>query len=177
MNESKIDEFVKKNFSEKEARPDLLNTKVNIDGVELSVYKLMEACYRKGLEVNFENDVKELYSFSYNPKFESDGLLGNYYIVVHHFADGPELCHYNGQFLRNQEGIYIREEEVIGAIKVDIPYEAIKALEDWREVNFSKVALGEMTNHIVFHSYDRKDAEYLEYMRLKRKYEGIEKGE
>ena len=173
MKEEKIDELVKR-FSEKESYPEILNTKVTIEGIELSVLKLMETAFRKGLEVNFENDVKELYKFSYEPKFESDGLLGSYYIVVHHFADKPELCHYNGQVLRNQEGISIRESEVIGAIKVEIPYEAIKALENWRELNFSKVTLEEMANHIVYHTFDREDEEFLEYQRLKRKYEGLE---
>ena len=76
--------------------------------------------------------------------------------------------------LRNQEGISIRVEEVIGAIKVDIPYEAIKALKEWRDMNFRKVTLEEMANHIVFHTFDQEDEEYLEYQRLKRKYEGLE---
>ncbi len=176
MKEEKIDELVK-HFSEKESYPEILNTKVTIEGVDLSVHKLMETSFRKGLEINFENDVKEIYKFSYEPKFESDGLLGSYYIVVHHFADKPELCHYNGQVLRNQEGIIIRKEEVIGAIKVEIPYEAIKALEEWRELNFSKITLEEMANHIVYRTFDREDEEFLEYQRLKRKYEGLENEE
>lgn len=168
-----IDELVEKNFSKKEARPEILEAKVVIDDCEISVHELMKSCYRKGLEVNFENDVKNLYTFSYNPKFESDDLLGSYYIVVHHFADKPELCHYDGRVLKNQEGISIRKEEVIGAIKVDIPYEAIKSLENWRDMNHREVTLNEMANHIVFHTYDREDAEYDEYLRLKRKYEGL----
>ena len=145
-----------------------------MDGVNISVYDLMKTSYRGGLEHNCEDEVRKLYEFSYEPKFESDGLLGSYYIVVHHFADKPELCHYNGQVLKNQEGISIRKNEVIGAIKVDIPYEAIKALDEWRDMNFRKVTLEEIANHIVFHTFDREDEEYLEYLRLKRKYEGID---
>lgn len=174
MNESKINELLEKNFSGKEARPEILEAKVNIDGVDISVHDLMKSCFRCGLEVNFEADVKELYKFSYKPKFESDGLLGSYYIVVHHFADQPELCHYNGRLLKNQEGISIMENEVIGAIKVDIPSEAIESLRLWRESNFRDVALNEMANRIVFHTYDLEDQEYNEYLRLKRKFEGIE---
>ena len=79
MNESKINELLEKNFSGKEARPEILEAKVNIDGVDISVHDLMKSCFRRGLEVNFEADVKELYKFSYKPKFESDGLLGSYY--------------------------------------------------------------------------------------------------
>lgn len=172
MNKDKINELLEKNFSGKEARPEILNTKVNIDGVAISVHDLMKKCYQRGLEVNFENDVKELYKFSYKPKFVSDGLLGSYYIVVHYFAERPELCHYDGHVLTNQEGIHIQENEVIGAIKVDIPYEAIKALKEWRETNFSKVTLNEMANHIVFNTYEKEDREWNEYCRLKRKYEG-----
>ena len=40
-------------------------------------------------------------------------------------------------------------------------------------MNSRKVTLEEMTNHIVFHTFDQKDEEYLEYQRLKRKYEGL----
>lgn len=172
MNEEKINELVEKNFS-KEARNEILNTKINIDGVDISVYDLMKSSYRRGLEVNFENEVRELYKFSYKPKFVSDGLLGSYYIVIHHFADRPELCHYDGYALKNQEGISIRKDEVIGAIKVDIPYDAIKFLEKWREMNFRKVVLNKIADHIMFHTFDREDEEYLEYQRLKRKYEGV----
>ena len=173
MNEEKINELIEKNFSTKEARNEILNAKINIDGVDISVYELMKSSYRRGLEHNCEDEVRKLYKFSYEPKFESDGLLGSYYIVVHHFADRPELCHYNGYVLENQEGVSIRKDEVIGAIKVDIPYEAIKSLEKWREMNFREVTLNEMANHIVFHTYAKEDAEYLEYQRLKRKYEGL----
>ena len=177
MNENRINELIEKNFSGDLARPEVLNLKVNIDGVDLSVHDLMKSCYRKGLEYNCEDEVRKLYKFSYAPKFESDGLLGSYYIVVHHFADKPELCHWNGSVLKNQEGISIMEREVIGAIKVDIPYEAIQSLEKWREMNFKEVTLHEMANHIIFHTFDREDAEYLEYLRLKRKYEGIDEEE
>lgn len=173
MEEAKINELVEKNFSDENARQEILDAKVKIDGCDISVHDLMMSCYRKGLEFNCEYEVRKLYEFSYNPKFVSDGLLGSYYIVVHHFADRPELCHYDGRLLRNPEGILIRTEEVIGAIKVDIPYEAIKALKAWRDMNFKKVTLEEMTNHIVFHTFDREDEEYLEYQRLKRKYEEL----
>ena len=172
MKSEKITELLE-NFSEKKARTEILNTKINIDGFDISVFDLMKSSYKRGLEVNFENDVKEIYKFSYEPKFESDGLLGSYYIVVHHFADKPELCHYNGNILKNQEGISILENEVIGAIKVDIPYEAIKVLNEWRDMNFKRVVLEEMANHITFHTFDKEDEEYLEYQRLKRKYEGL----
>ena len=174
MDEVKINELVEKNFSGENARQEILDAKVKIDGCDIGVYDLMKSSFRKGLELNCENEVRQLYEFSYNPKFVSDGLLGSYYIVVHHFADKPELCHYNGQVLKNQEGISIRTDEVIGAIKVDIPYEAIKVLENWRNSNHREVTLQEMANHIVFHTYDKEDEEYLEYQRLKRKYEGLE---
>ena len=117
MNENRINELIEKNFSEDLARPEILNLKVNIDGVDLSVHDLMKSCYRKGLEYNCEAEIRKLYKFSYEPKFESDGLLGSYYIVVHRFADKPELCHWNGSILKNQEGISIMEREVIGAIE------------------------------------------------------------
>lgn len=173
MKSEKITELLE-NFSKKEARTEILNAKINIDGFDISVFDLMKSSYKRGLEVNFENDVKEIYKFSYEPKFESDGLFGSYYIVVHHFADRPELCHYNGNVLKNQEGIFIRKNEVIGAIKVDIPYEAIKSLKEWRELNHKEVTLNEIANHIVFHTYDKEDEEYDYYLRLKRKYEGLE---
>ena len=174
MDEVKINELVEKNFSGENARQEILDAKVKIDGCDIGVHDLMKSCFRKGLELNCENEVRQLYEFSYNPKFVSDGLLGSYYIVVHHFADKPELCHYNGHLLINQEGISIRTDEVIGAIKVDIPYEAIKVLENWRNSNHREITLQEMANHIVFHTYDKEDEEYLEYRRLKRKYEGLE---
>lgn len=173
MEESKINELLEENFSGENARQEILDAKVKIDGCDISVYDLMKSCFKRGLELNCEYEVRKLYEFNYNPKFVSDGLLGSYYIVVHHFADRPELCHYDGRILRNQEGISIRTDEVIGAIKVDIPYEAIKVLKEWREMNSRKVTLEEMANHIVFHTFDQEDEEYLEYQRLKRKYEGL----
>lgn len=173
MKEEKINKLIEQ-FSNNEVNYEILNTTVNIDGCDIKICDLMKSSYKKGLEVNFENDVKELYKFSYNPQFKSDGLFGSYYIVVHYFADRPELCYYNGNVLKNQEGILIRKDEVIGAIKVDIPYEAIKSLEKWRELNHKEVTLNEIANHIVFHTYDKEDEEYDYYLRLKRKYEGLE---
>ena len=70
-----------------------------------------------------------------------------------------------------EDGILIEKREVVGAIKVNIPPSIFEKIKEWRDANFSKVALHDMADRIVYHLYDKEDEEYETYLRLKRKYE------
>ena len=172
MNEKEINELVEKEFPLSNARPEVMQ-KIKIDNVEISIFDLMRTSYKKGLEKNFAEEIKSQFSFSENPKFETNGLFANYYVVAHLYSQHPELCIYDGNCLRTiEDGILIKDTEVVGAVKVDIPYSIIEKIKEWRDINHTKVTLNDIANHIVFHEYDKEDEEWDTYIRLKRKYEG-----
>ena len=143
MTQERIDKITDTVFSNVENRPELLH-KIKLDGEDVSVYNLMKSSYIAGLKRNLDEEVSEQVNFSRRPKLESDG---SYYAVLHLYSALPELCIYNGKSLLSVvTGNFIESKNMIGAIKLNIPRNALDDLERLREVRKHEVMLNEVVN-------------------------------
>ena len=143
MTQDRIDEITDTVFSNVEDRPELLQ-KIKLDGEDISVYNLMKSSYIAGLKRNLDEEVSEQVNFSRSPKLEDDG---SYYAVLHLYSALPELCISNGKSLLSvATGKFIEPNTMIGAIKLNIPRDALDDLERMREVRKHDVILNEVVN-------------------------------
>lgn len=143
MTQERIDEITDTVFSNVEDRPELLQ-KIKLDGEDISVYNLMKSSYIAGLKRNLDEEVSEQVNFSRSPKLEGDG---SYYAVLHLYSALPELCIYDGKSLFSvTAGKFIEPNTMIGAIKLNIPRDALDDLERMREVRKHDVILNEVVN-------------------------------
>lgn len=145
MTQERIDEIVNENFSNAGDHPELLQ-KIKLNGEDISVFNLMKASYIAGLKRNLDEEVSEQVNFSRSPKLEGDG---SFYAVLHLYSALPDLCIYDGKSLISTvTENFIEPNTIIGAIKLNIPKDAIDELERMREVRKHDVLVKEVVNAI-----------------------------
>lgn len=145
MTQERIDEIVNENFSNADDHPELLQ-KIKLNGEDISVFNLMKASYIAGLKRNLDEEVSEQVNFSRSPKLEGDG---SFYAVLHLYSALPDLCIYDGKSLVSTvTENFIEPNTIIGAIKLNIPKDAMDELERMREVRKHDVLVKEVVNAI-----------------------------
>ena len=145
MTQERIDEIVNENFSNADDHPELLQ-KIKLNGEDISVFNLMKASYITGLKRNLDEEVSEQVNFSRSPKLEGDG---SFYAVLHLYSALPDLCIYDGKSLVSTvTENFIEPNTIIGAIKLNIPKDAMDELERMREVRKHDVLVKEVINAI-----------------------------
>lgn len=145
MTQERIDEIVNENFSNAGDHPELLQ-KIKLNGEDISVFNLMKASYIAGLKRNLDEEVSEQVNFSRSPKLEGDG---SFYAVLHLYSALPDLCIYDGKSLVSTvTENFIEPNTIIGAIKLNIPKDAMDELERMREVRKHDVLVKEVVNAI-----------------------------
>lgn len=145
MTQERIDEIVNEKFSNVGDHLELLQ-KIKLDGEDISVFNLMKASYIAGLKRNLDEEVSEQVNFSRSPKLEGDG---SFYAVLHLYSALPDLCIYDGKSLVSTvTENSIEPNTIIGAIKLNIPKEALDELERMREVRKHDVLIKEVVNAI-----------------------------
>ena len=145
MTQERIDEIVNEKFSNVGDHLELLQ-KIKVNGDDISVFNLMKASYIAGLKRNLDEEVSEQVNFSRSPKLEDDGSL---YAVLHLYSSFPDLCIYDGKSLISTvTENFIEPNTIIGAIKLNIPKDAMDELERMREVRKHDVLVKEVVNAI-----------------------------
>lgn len=145
MTQERIDEIVNENFSNAGDHPELLQ-KIKLNGEDISVFNLMKASYIAGLKRNLDEEVSEQVNFSRSPKLEGDG---SFYAVLHLYSALPDLCIYDGKSLVSTvTENFIEPNTIIGAIKLNIPKDAMDELVRMREVRKHDVLVKEVVNAI-----------------------------
>lgn len=145
MTQERIDEIVNEKFSNVGDHLELLQ-KIKLDGEDISVFNLMKASYIAGLKRNLDEEVSEQVNFSRSPKLEGDG---SFYAVLHLYSALPDLCIYDGKSLVSTvTENFIEPNTIIGAIKLNIPNDAMDELERMREVRKHDVLIKEVVNAI-----------------------------
>ena len=145
MTQERIDEIVNENFSNAGDHPELLQ-KIKLNGEDISVFNLMKSSYIAGLKRNLDEEVSEQVNFSRSPKLEGDG---SFYAVLHLYSALPDLCIYDGKSLVSTvTENFIEPNTIIGAIKLNIPKDAMDELERMREVRKHDVLVKEVVNAI-----------------------------
>lgn len=145
MTQERIDEIVNEKFSNVGDHLELLQ-KIKLDGEDISVFNLMKASYIDGLKRNLDEEVSEQVNFSRSPKLEGDG---SFYAVLHLYSALPDLCIYDGKSLVSTvTENFIEPNTIIGAIKLNIPNDAMDELERMREVRKHDVLIKEVVNAI-----------------------------
>lgn len=145
MTQERIDEIVNEKFSNVGDHLELLQ-KIKLDGEDISVFNLMKASYIAGLKRNLDEEVSEQVNFSRSPKLEGDG---SFYAVLHLYSALPDLCIYDGKSLVSTvTESFIEPNTIIGAIKLNIPKDAMDELERMREVRKHDVLVKEVVNAI-----------------------------
>ncbi len=145
MTQERIDEIVNEKFSNVGDHLELLQ-KIKLDGEDISVFNLMKASYIAGLKRNLDEGVSEQVNFSRSPKLEGDG---SFYAVLHLYSALPDLCIYDGKSLVSTvTENFIEPNTIIGAIKLNIPKDAMDELERMREVRKHDVLIKEVVNAI-----------------------------
>lgn len=145
MTQERIDEIVNENFSNAGDHPELLQ-KIKLNGEDISVFNLMKASYIAGLKRNLDEEVSEQVNFSRSPKLEGDG---SFYAVLHLYSALPDLCIYDGKSLVSTvTENFIEPNTIIGAIKLNIPKDAMDELVRMREVRKHDVLVNEVVNAI-----------------------------
>ena len=145
MTQERIDEIVNEKFSNAGDHPELLQ-KIKLDGEDISVFNLMKASYIAGLKRNLDEEVSEQVNFSRSLKLEGDG---SFYAVLHLYSALPDLCIYDGKSLVSTvTESFIEPNTIIGAIKLNIPKDAMDELERMREVRKHDVLVKEVVNAI-----------------------------
>ena len=145
MTQERIDEIVNEKFSNVGDHLELLQ-KIKLDGEDISVFNLMKASYIAGLKRNLDEEVSEQVNFSRSPKLEGDG---SFYAVLHLYSALPDLCIYDGKSLISTvTENFIEPNTIIGAIKLNIPKDAMDELERMREVRKHDVLIKEVVNAI-----------------------------
>ena len=145
MTQERIDEIVNEKFSNVGDHLELLQ-KIKLDGEDISVFNLMKASYIAGLKRNLDEEVSEQVNFSRSPKLEGDG---SFYAVLHLYSALPDLCIYDGKSLISTvTENFIEPNTIIGAIKLNIPKDAMDELERMREVRKHDVLVKEVVNAI-----------------------------
>lgn len=145
MTQERIDEIVNEKFSNVGDHLELLQ-KIKLDGEDISVFNLMKASYIAGLKRNLDEEVSEQVNFSRSPKLEGDG---SFYAVLHLYSALPDLCIYDGKSLVSTvTENFIEPNTIIGAIKLNIPKDAMDELERMREVRKHDVLIKEVVNAI-----------------------------
>lgn len=145
MTQERIDEIVNEKFSNVGDHLELLQ-KIKLDGEDISVFNLMKASYIAGLKRNLDEEVSEQVNFSRSPKLEGDG---SFYAVLHLYSALPDLCIYDGKSLVSTvTENFIEPNTIIGAIKLNIPKDAMGELERMREVRKHDVLIKEVVNAI-----------------------------
>ena len=145
MTQERIDEIVNENFSNAGDHPELLQ-KIKLNGEDISVFNLMKASYIAGLKRNLDEGVSGQVNFSRSPKLEGDG---SFYAVLHLYSALPDLCIYDGKSLVSTvTESFIEPNTIIGAIKLNIPKDAMDELERMREVRKHDVLIKEVVNAI-----------------------------
>lgn len=145
MTQERIDEIVNEKFSNVGDHLELLQ-KIKLDGEDISVFNLMKASYIAGLKRNLDEEVSEQVNFSRSPKLEGDG---SFYAVLHLYSALPDLCIYDGKSLVSTvTENFIEPNTIIGAIKLNIPKDAMDELERMREVRKHDVLIKEVVNTI-----------------------------
>lgn len=145
MTQERIDEIVNEKFSNAGDHPELLQ-KIKLNGEDISVFNLMKASYIAGLKRNLDEEVSEQVNFSRSPKLEGDG---SFYAVLHLYSALPDLCIYDGKSLVSTvTENFIEPNTIIGAIKLNIPKDAMDELERMREVRKHDVLIKEVVNAI-----------------------------
>lgn len=145
MTQERIDEIVNEKFSNVGDHLELLQ-KIKLDGEDISVFNLMKASYIAGLKRNLDEEVSEQVNFSRSPKLEGDG---SFYAVLHLYSALPDLCIYDGKSLVSTvTESFIEPNTIIGAIKLNIPKDAMDELERMREVRKHDVLIKEVVNAI-----------------------------
>lgn len=145
MTQERIDEIVNENFSNAGDHPELLQ-KIKLNGEDISVFNLMKASYIAGLKRNLDEEVSEQVNFSRSPKLEG---VGSFYAVLHLYSALPDLCIYDGKSLVSTvTENFIEPNTIIGAIKLNIPKDAMDELERMRELRKHDVLIKEVVNAI-----------------------------
>lgn len=145
MTQERIDEIVNEKFSNVGDHLELLQ-KIKLNGEDISVFNLMKASYIAGLKRNLDEEVSEQVNFSRSPKLEGDG---SFYAVLHLYSALPDLCIYDGKSLVSTvTENFIEPNTIIGAIKLNIPKDAMDELERMREVRKHDVLIKEVVNAI-----------------------------
>ena len=145
MTQERIDEIVNENFSNAGDHLELLQ-KIKLNGEDISVFNLMKASYIAGLKRNLDEGASEQVNFSRSPKLEGDG---SFYAVLHLYSALPDLCIYDGKSLVSTvTENFIEPNTIIGAIKLNIPKDAMDELERMREVRKHDVLIKEVVNAI-----------------------------
>lgn len=145
MTQERIDEIVNENFSNAGDHPELLQ-KIKLNGEDISVFNLMKASYIAGLKRNLDEEVSEQVNFSRSLKLEGDG---SFYAVLHLYSALPDLCIYDGKSLVSTvTENFIEPNTIIGAIKLNIPKDAMDELVRMREVRKHDVLVKEVVNAI-----------------------------
>lgn len=145
MTQERIDEIVNEKFSNVGDHLELLQ-KIKLDGEDISVFNLMKAFYIAGLKRNLDEEVPEQVNFSRSPKLEGDG---SFYAVLHLYSALPDLCIYDGKSLVSTvTENFIEPNTIIGAIKLNIPKDAMDELIRMREVRKHDVIINEVVNAI-----------------------------
>lgn len=145
MTQERIDEIVNEKFSNVGDHLELLQ-KIKLDGEDISVFNLMKAFYIAGLKRNLDEEVSEQVNFSRSPKLEGDG---SFYAVLHLYSALPDLCIYDGKSLVSTiTENFIEPNTIIGAIKLNIPKDAMDELIRMREVRKHDVIINEVVNAI-----------------------------
>lgn len=145
MTQERIDEIVNEKFSNVGDHLELLQ-KIKVNGDDISVFNLMKASYIAGLKRNLDEEVSEQVNFSRSPKLEGDG---SFYAVLHLYSALPDLCIYDGKSLVSTvTESFIEPNTIIGAIKLNIPKDAMDELERMREVRKHDVLVKEVVNAI-----------------------------
>ena len=145
MTQERIDEIVNEKFSNVGDHLELLQ-KIKLDGEDISVFNLMKSSYIAGLKRNLDEEVSEQVNFSRSPKLEGDG---SFYAVLHLYSALPDLCLYDGKSLVSTvTENFIEPNTIIGAIKLNIPKDAMDELERMREVRKHDVLIKEVVNAI-----------------------------
>ena len=145
MTQERIDEIVNEKFSNVGDHLELLQ-KIKVNGDDISVFNLMKASYIAGLKRNLDEEVSEQVNFSRSPKLEGDG---SFYAVLHLYSALPDLCIYDGKSLVSTvTENFIEPNTIIGAIKLNIPKDAMDELERMREVRKHDVLVKEVVNAI-----------------------------
>lgn len=145
MTQERIDDIVNENFSNAGDHSELLQ-KIKLNGEDISVFNLMKASYIAGLKRNLDEEVSEQVNFSRSPKLEGDG---SFYAVLHLYSALPDLCIYDGKSLVSTvTENFIEPNTIIGAIKLNIPKDAMDELVRMREVRKHDVLVKEVVNAI-----------------------------
>lgn len=151
MTQEQINNLVETEFSEENAHPEVLQ-KIKIDDdVEVSIYELMKSAYKSGLKRNLKEEVAEQNTFSRSPKFECDEYSCSYYVVIHLYSAFPDLCIYDGKVLVSAySGEYVDSKNIIGAVKLNIPNDALDDLVTLRTARRHDVMLHEIVTEKYF---------------------------